>query len=95
MEGGGRRDDLGLTSYRGVVGIKGSFLDDNWNYDVSGQYGSVLFAETYQNDFSIARTQTGARRGRDRERPGLPLVRGRHGPELRAVEHLEPRRRHA
>ncbi len=57
VEGGGRRDDLGLTSYRGVVGIKGSFLDGNWNYDVSGQYGSVLFAETYQNDFSIARTQ--------------------------------------
>jgi outer membrane receptor protein involved in Fe transport len=55
VEGGGRRDDLGLTSYRGVVGIKGSFLDNNWNYDVSGQYGTVLFSETYQNDFSITR----------------------------------------
>jgi iron complex outermembrane recepter protein len=57
VEGGGRRDDLGLTSFRGVVGIKGTFLDDNWNYDVSGQYGTVLFNETYQNDFSTARTQ--------------------------------------
>jgi outer membrane receptor protein involved in Fe transport len=57
VEGGGRRDDLGLTSYRGVVGIKGAFLDGNWNYDVSGQYGSVIFAETYQNDFSTRRTQ--------------------------------------
>ncbi len=57
VEGGGRRDDLGLTSYRGVVGIKGSFFDGNWNYDVSGQYGTVLFAETYQNDFSNRRTQ--------------------------------------
>jgi len=55
VEGGGRQDDLGLTSYRGVVGIRGSFLDGNWNYDVSGQYGTVLFSETYQNDFSLAR----------------------------------------
>jgi len=57
VEGGGRRDDLGLTSYRGVVGVRGTFFDNNWNYDVSGQYGTVLFAQTYQNDFSIARTQ--------------------------------------
>jgi outer membrane receptor protein involved in Fe transport len=54
VEGGGRRDDLGLTSYRGVVGIKGTVWD-NWNYDVSGQYGTVLFSETYQNDFSLNR----------------------------------------
>jgi len=54
VEGGGRQDDLGLTSYRGVVGIKGTFAE-HWNYDVSGQYGTVLFAETYQNDFSLAR----------------------------------------
>jgi outer membrane receptor protein involved in Fe transport len=55
VEGGGRQDDLGLTSYRGVVGIKGSFLDDNWNYDVSGQYGTTLFSQTYKNDFSLNR----------------------------------------
>jgi outer membrane receptor protein involved in Fe transport len=57
VEGGGRQDDLGLTSYRGVVGIKGSFFDGNWNYDVSGQYGTVLFSQTYLNDFSTRRTQ--------------------------------------
>jgi iron complex outermembrane recepter protein len=57
VEGGGRQDDLGLTSYRGVVGIKGAFLDNNWNYDVSAQYGTVLFSETYQNDFSITRVR--------------------------------------
>jgi outer membrane receptor protein involved in Fe transport len=55
VEGGGRQDDLGLTSYRGVVGIKGSLFDDNWNYDVFGQYGTVLFSETYKNDFSLNR----------------------------------------
>jgi iron complex outermembrane recepter protein len=54
VEGGGRQDDLGLTSYRGVVGIKGTFAE-HWNYDVSGQYGTVLFSETYQNDFSLNR----------------------------------------
>lgn len=57
VEGGGRQDDLGLTSYRGVVGIRGSFFDGNWNYDVSGQYGTVLFSQTYLNDFSTRRTQ--------------------------------------
>jgi outer membrane receptor protein involved in Fe transport len=57
VEGGGRQDDLGLTSYRGVLGVKGTFADDNWNYDVSAQYGTVLFSETYQNDFSITRVQ--------------------------------------
>jgi outer membrane receptor protein involved in Fe transport len=55
VEGGGRQSDLGLTSFRGVVGIKGSFLDDNWNYDVSGQYGTVLYNQTYYNDFSKVR----------------------------------------
>ena len=55
VEGGGRQDDLGLTSFRGVVGVKGSFADKNWNYDVSAQYGTVLFSETYYNDFSLVR----------------------------------------
>ena len=54
VEGGGRQDDLGLTQYRGVVGVKGGFAE-HWNYDVSAQYGTVLFAETYNNDFSITR----------------------------------------
>ena len=54
VEGGGRRDDLRHTSYRGVVGLKGE-IGDNWNYDVFGQYGTVLLAETYRNDFSRVR----------------------------------------
>jgi len=55
IEGGGRQDDLRNTSYRGVVGVKGTILD-NWNYDVSGQYGTVVFAEMYLNDFSRVRS---------------------------------------
>ena len=54
VEGGGRQDDLRHTSYRGVIGLKGDF-SDNWTYDVSAQYGTVVFAETYLNDFSITR----------------------------------------
>jgi outer membrane receptor protein involved in Fe transport len=56
IEGGGRQDDLRHTSYRGVVGVKGE-VAQGWNYDVFGQYGTVVFAETYLNDFSITRGQ--------------------------------------
>lgn len=56
IEGGGRQDDLRHTSYRGVVGVRGDF-GGGWSYDVFGQYGTVVFAETYLNDFSITRSQ--------------------------------------
>lgn len=55
VEGGGRQDDIRHTSYRGVVGMKGDVWD-NWNYDVSATYSTVVFSETYFNDFSINRT---------------------------------------
>jgi len=55
VEGGGRQDDIRHTSYRGVVGAKGSVWD-NWNYDVSATYSTVVFSQVYQNDFSITRT---------------------------------------
>jgi len=53
VEGGGRQDDLRHTSFRGVLGVKGEI--GNWNYDVFGQMGKVLFQENYLNDFSNAR----------------------------------------
>lgn len=56
VEGGGRQDDIRHTSYRGVLGIKGDVWDKNWNYDVSATYSTVVFQETYNNDFSITRT---------------------------------------
>jgi iron complex outermembrane recepter protein len=55
VEGGGRQDDIRHTSYRSVVGVKGEFAK-YWNYDIFAQSGKVVFAETYKNDFSIART---------------------------------------
>ncbi|NJD32641.1 MAG: TonB-dependent receptor [Gammaproteobacteria bacterium] len=55
VEGGGRQDDLRHTSYRGVIGVKGTMLDDNWNYDVSALYNRVLMTQTYLHDFSNTR----------------------------------------
>ena len=54
VEGGSRRDDLQHTSYRGVIGAKGD-LGDAWSYDAYYQYGRTNYAETYTNDFSVAR----------------------------------------
>jgi iron complex outermembrane receptor protein len=53
VEGGGRRDDIRHTSYRGVIGVKGDI--GNWEYDAWAQMGRVLYAETYFNDFSNVR----------------------------------------
>jgi iron complex outermembrane receptor protein len=66
VEGGGRRDDLNHTSYRGVVGVKGDV--GNWKYDVFAQVGRVRYAETYFNDFSVARSAR-----------ALDVVRGANG----------------
>jgi iron complex outermembrane receptor protein len=55
VEGGGRRDDLQHTDYRIVAGMKGD-LGGGFSYDASYQYGRVVFAQTYFNDFSIQRT---------------------------------------
>lgn len=54
VEGGPRRDDLRHTAYRAVLGFKGD-ISSNWSYDVSGQFGTTLFAETYFNDLSSSR----------------------------------------
>jgi iron complex outermembrane receptor protein len=53
-EGGGRRDDLQHTDYRVVAGMRGD-LGGGFSYDASYQYGRVVFAQTYFNDFSITR----------------------------------------
>jgi outer membrane receptor protein involved in Fe transport len=54
VEGGGRQDDLGYESYRGVIGVRGP-IGDNWDYDVFGQYYRVNLSRTYLNDFSVTR----------------------------------------
>jgi outer membrane receptor protein involved in Fe transport len=54
VEGGGRRDDLQHTDYRIVAGMRGD-LGRGFSYDASYQYGRVVFAQTYFNDFSVTR----------------------------------------
>jgi len=54
VEGAGRLNDLQHTSYRGVVGMRGS-ISDAWGYDVYGMYGTTEFSNSYFNDFSIQR----------------------------------------
>ena len=79
VEGGPRRDDLQHTSYRGVIGLKGD-LSDVWSYDAYYQYGRTNFAETYYNDFSIARVTR-----------ALDVVQGPNGPVCRsAVDGSDP-----
>jgi iron complex outermembrane recepter protein len=55
IEGGGRNDDRRHTSFRGVLGAKGD-VAQYWDWDVFVQTGKVIYQETYQNDFSKART---------------------------------------
>lgn len=54
VEGGGRQADLRHTDYRGVIGVRGD-LGENWQYDVYGQYATVIYQLNYLNDFSIVR----------------------------------------
>lgn len=55
-EGGGRQDNLGYQTYRGVVGVNGPLMGaPAFNYDISAQYSQVTLARSYQNDFSVAR----------------------------------------
>ncbi|HEV2363034.1 MAG TPA: TonB-dependent receptor [Caulobacteraceae bacterium] len=51
VEGGNRQDDLRHTDYRAVIGMKGD-LNENWHYDVYGQYGASILSENYLNDVS-------------------------------------------
>ena len=56
VEGGGRANDIRHTDYRYVVGMKGQ-IDPAFSYDGYLQFGRVVYAENYQNDFSVNRTR--------------------------------------
>jgi iron complex outermembrane recepter protein len=51
IEGGDRTDDLGHTSFRQVLGVKGD-INDAWTYDTYFQNGITRFSEEYDNDVS-------------------------------------------
>jgi iron complex outermembrane recepter protein len=55
VEGGGRQDDIGHTSYRIVTGLRGE-INDMLSYDAYLLHGETKRNSTYQNDFSTRRT---------------------------------------
>ncbi len=55
VEGGPRRDDLGYTSYRGVIGLRGNIVE-GWDYEASAQFSRVLLSRTYLNELSNRKT---------------------------------------
>ena len=56
VEGGGRRDNLGYQTYRGVAGIRGDLFNaPGWSYDLSASYSQVTMSRSYTNEFSVAR----------------------------------------
>jgi outer membrane receptor protein involved in Fe transport len=57
VEGGGRVDNIQHTDYRAVLGVKGDFLNNAWEYNAWMQYGKNVFNSNYQNDFSSTRIQ--------------------------------------
>ena len=54
VEGGPRFDDLRHTAYRLVAGLRGP-VTDSIRYDASIQYGTTIFQQKYNNDFSVSR----------------------------------------
>lgn len=54
VEGGPRQQDLRHTTFRGVLGVEGD-INENWRFDVSGQYAEVSMENTYLNDLSITK----------------------------------------
>jgi len=54
VEGGGRQADLQHTDYRIVAGMRGDFAK-GLSYETYYQYGRVVYAQTYLNDFSVTR----------------------------------------
>jgi len=58
VEGGGRQDNLGYQTYRGVVGLRGDIFNaPGWSYDVSASYAQVTLNRNYGNEFSVTRLQ--------------------------------------
>lgn len=54
VEGGGRQADLQHTDYRIVAGMRGD-IAKGLSYEAYYQYGRVVYAQTYLNDFSVTR----------------------------------------
>ncbi|MEQ9663545.1 MAG: TonB-dependent receptor [Parasphingopyxis sp.] len=71
IEGLPRQSDIRHTSYRAVVGVRGS-ISDNWSYDAHLLRGNTIYAGSYLNDLSVNRINQ-----------ALDVVQGPNGPQCR------------
>uniref|UniRef100_UPI002638FD74 TonB-dependent receptor plug domain-containing protein n=1 Tax=uncultured Parasphingopyxis sp. TaxID=1547918 RepID=UPI002638FD74 len=71
VEGLPRQSDLRHTSFRAVVGARGSISSD-WSYDVHLLRGETIFNQQYLNDLSTSRIDQ-----------ALDVVQGPNGPQCR------------
>jgi outer membrane receptor protein involved in Fe transport len=71
-EGGGRQDNLGLTSYRIVTGLRGD-LAEGLTYDIYGQFSEVTLSRSSINDFYANRIAPALDATRDAQ--GNPICR--------------------
>ena len=55
IEGGGRQDNFTFNNFRIVLGAKGSFYEDKWDYNAWWQSGRNSMSRQYLNDFSVSR----------------------------------------
>ena len=55
VEGGGRQDNYTFNNFRIVLGAKGSFYEDKWDYNGWWQSGRNSMSRQYLNDFSVSR----------------------------------------
>ena len=55
VEGGGRQDNFTFNNFRVVLGAKGSFYEDKWDYNAWWQSGRNSMSRQYLNDFSVSR----------------------------------------
>jgi iron complex outermembrane recepter protein len=55
VEGGPRSEDIGLQSFRGVIGSRGDFFNTPLTYDFSAQYAKSSATQVYNNEVSVSR----------------------------------------
>jgi len=56
VEGGPRRHDIEHTSFREVFGLRGN-INENWRYDLYGQYSQVDYQSTFFEDLLLTHVE--------------------------------------
>ena len=65
VEGNPRSEDIGLQSFRGVIGVRGDFFNTPWGYDANMQYAKTNATQVYNNEVSVTRSSRALNAVRD------------------------------